>query len=259
MSDARAQLRAKRRQVTRTAGLVAITSAMLPAMLLEVKRSPPERADAVRQAWVKRWSRALLSLFAVDVVVVGELPPRSGGRLVVSNHRSAIDIGVLLSVLGGTMVSRADIAQWPLIGQASRAVGTVFVDRKSAESGAATIRIVQKSLEGGSSISIFPEGTTFDGDEVRPFHGGGFVAAIRAEAEVLPVALAYPRSSGVAFVNETFPAHLARLAASDRTRMAIAIGSPIRVTRTDRAAKVSAAARDAVSALVARARAVVGP
>ena len=113
-----------------------------------------------------------------------------------TNHRSAIDIGVVLATFGGTMVSRADLASWPVVGAAARAVGTVFVDRSSAKSGAATIRAIQKHLEEGQTINLFPEGTTFDGDEVRPFHGGAFVSAVRAEAEVLPVGLAYPRALG---------------------------------------------------------------
>src|SRR5205085_450828 len=172
------------------------------------------------------WARALLSLFSIECVVKGAVPPptRKGerGRLIVSNHRSAIDIGVLLATFGGTMVSRDDLARWPLIGAAARSVGTVFVDRASAKSGAATIRMLEKHLRAGRTMHIFPEGTTFDGDEVRPFHGGAFIAAARTEAEIVPVGLAYPKASGAAFVGETFPQHLARLAASDDTRMVIA-------------------------------------
>jgi 1-acyl-sn-glycerol-3-phosphate acyltransferase len=157
------------------------------------------------------------------------------------------------------MVSRADIAKWPVIGPAARAAGTVFVDRSSAKSGAATIRALERALVDGHTIGIFPEGTTFDGDDVRPFHGGAFVAASRAGAEILPVGLAYPQSSGAAFVDETFTRHLARMAKSDATRMVIAVGKPFVAERGSKAAKLVDRARSDVSSLVARARAKCGP
>ncbi|MBS2016163.1 MAG: 1-acyl-sn-glycerol-3-phosphate acyltransferase [Deltaproteobacteria bacterium] len=251
------------KQAARAGGFVGVTATMLPAFLARMKATTDEDRDDVRDRWVKRWARALLALFSVEAVIDGALPPptRKGsrGRLVIVNHRSAIDIGVVLATFGGTMVSRADLAGWPVIGAAARSVGTIFVNRSNAESGAATIRIVQKALEDGMTINLFPEGTTFDGDVVRPFHGGAFVSAVRAEAEILPVGMAYPQGSGAAFVNETFTAHLARMAKSDATRMVVSVGEPFVVRREDRATDVSKRAHREVSALVARARALCGP
>lgn len=254
-------VRDRARQGLRAGGFVAVTGAMLPAFLARMRATTEIDRDEVRDRWVKRWARSLLALFAVEVVTVGALPAptRGRGRLVIVNHRSAIDIGVALATFGGTMVSRADIAGWPVIGAAARAVDTVFVDRDNAKSGAATIRVIQQHLEAGHTINLFPEGTTFDGDEVRPFHGGAFVAAVRAEAEILPVGLAYPKSSGAAYVDETFTAHLARMAKSDRTRMVAAVGAPIPTRRADRAGDVRDRAHAAVRELVLRARERCGP
>ena len=251
------------RQAARASGFVGLTALMLPAFLTRMASTNDTDRAAVRDAWVGRWARALLRLFAIEVVVDGVVPPptqgRGRGRLVVTNHRSAIDIGVVLSTFGGTMVSRADLATWPILGAAARAVGTVFVDRSSAKSGAATIRTIQQFLEEGQTINLFPEGTTFDGDEVRPFHGGAFVSAVRAEAEVLPVGIAYPSSSGAAFFNETFPQHLSRLARSSATRMVVSVGTPFIARRADRATDITKRAHEEVAALVARARDRCGP
>ncbi|HEY8074539.1 MAG TPA: lysophospholipid acyltransferase family protein [Labilithrix sp.] len=250
---------ARVRQVSRAAGFVSYTAVSIPAYLAALAAAPEAEREAVSDRWVRRWARTLLRMFAIEPVVDGVAPPatRRGerGRLVVSNHRSAIDIGVMLATFGGTMVSRADLAGWPVVGAAARAVGTVFVDRASAKSGAATIRVIQKHLEQGKTIALFPEGTTFDGDEVRPFHGGAFVAAARAEAEILPVGVAYPKGSGAAFVDQTFPQHLARVAAGGRTRMAVAVGTPFVASKDVRAKTLTDRAHDEVSELVRRARA----
>lgn len=250
------------KQAYRAGGFLAVTAGMLPLFLAHERRVPDDQKELVRELWVRRWAAALLSLFDVRTTVSGAVPPptRRGerGRLIVANHRSAIDIGVVLATFGGTMVSRADLASWPVIGAAARSVGTVFVDRASARSGAATIRAMQKALEHGRTLAVFPEGTTFAGDEVRPFHGGGFVAAVRAGAEVLPVGLAYPAASGAAYVNETFVAHLGRMATSDSTRVGLAVGKPILAVGL-RAADLSARAHAEVARLVVEARRLAGP
>ncbi len=246
------------RQAARASGFLGLTALMLPAFLARMASTSDGDRAAVRDAWVGRWARSLLGLFAVEVIVDGAVPAptqgRGRGRLVITNHRSAIDIGVVLATFGGTMVSRADLAGWPVLGAAARAVGTVFVDRTSAKSGAATIRAIQKHLEDGQTINLFPEGTTFEGDEVRPFHGGAFVSAVRAEAEILPIGIAYPKSSGAAFFNETFLEHLARMSKSGATRMVVAVGTPFIARREERAADVTKRAHAEVQALVERAR-----
>jgi len=256
------EARRRARQAYRASGFLATTAAMLPVYLTHHRRVAEEQKDLVRELWVRRWARALLALFSIDVVIRGDVrpPTRRGerGRLIVANHRSAIDIGVILATFGGTMVSRADLATWPVVGAAARSVGTVFVDRSSAKSGAATIRVIQKHLEDGQTIAIFPEGTTFAGDEVRPFHGGAFIAAARSGAEVLPVGLAYPATSGAAFVDETFLAHLGRMAKSDATRMGLAVGAPI-FSKGMRAAELAERAHAEVSRLVVEARKLAGP
>jgi 1-acyl-sn-glycerol-3-phosphate acyltransferase len=256
-------LASRARQAARASGFVSITAAMLPAFLARMSATTSEERDVVRDAWVGRWARMMLRLFAIEVVIDGVVPPktqgRGRGRLVVTNHRSAIDVGIVLGTFGGTMVSRADLATWPVLGAAARAVGTVFVNRSSAESGAATIRAVQKHLAEGHTINLFPEGTTFDGDTVRPFHGGAFVSAVRAESEVLPVGIAYPRSSGAAFVNETFVQHLGRVSRSGSTRMVLAVGEPFIARKSERATDVTRRAHAEVQALVERARARCGP
>jgi 1-acyl-sn-glycerol-3-phosphate acyltransferase len=248
------------RRATRIAGFVGITSLMLPAYALRDAIARPARKDRVRDAWVGVWSAGLLRLFAIDVDLAGALPEeRPGpGRLIVANHRSALDIAILLRTFGGHMVSRADLAGWPLVGTAARKVGTVFVDRANAWSGAGAIRDIRRLLVGGQSVLLFPEGTTFDGDTVRPFHAGAFIATLRTNAEIVPVGLAYPRNSGAAFLDETFTHHLLRMAGADPTRVCVRVGAPIPVVPGVRAADLARAANDAVQGLVHEARAAIG-
>ena len=218
------------------------------------------RADvgAVRDRWVGAWCGALLRTFGVRVIQQGDAPPAGRGHLVVANHRSTADILALLRAFGGRMVSRADLSGWPLVGAAARATGTIFVDwlRRGWPAPAPCVWI-RTHLTAGSTVIVFPEGTTFPGDEVRPFHAGAFVAALRSGVDVVPVGLAYETGSGAAFVKETFPQHLARMAAAAPSRVAMCIGAPIPVDAGARGARLADRARGAVQELVTEARRVV--
>ncbi len=257
------------RRATRIAVFGGLTSAMLPGLVLHERLAEPAEREGVRRRWVATWADALLRVFGVESIVrgvsvdlgasasgyVGATGGRRG-RLVVANHRSTADVLLLLRTFGGRMVSRADLAGWPLVGQAARAAGTLFVDRADASSGAATVRAIRSSLQAGDTIVLFPEGTTFPDDEVRPFHAGGFVAAARADVDIIPVGLAYQTGSGAAFVGETFPAHLSRMAAARPSRVALCAG-PVLAAGATKAAALRDAAQAEVQRLVREARTLV--
>ncbi len=242
------------RRVVRAAGFAGLTSGLIAAYAARDAITDDANKDALRDAWTKRWATSLLRLFGVSVEIYGALPPSAGGRLVVANHRSTIDIGIMLQTFGGHMVSREDLSAWPIVGHAARRVGTVFVDRDDAASGANAIREMRQLLKAGQTVNLFPEGTTFEGDVVRPFHPGAFVAALRTGATILPVGVAYARGSGAAFVNESFLAHLSRMAGAPPTRVAVCIGAPLPISPRARSHELRDAAHAAVQELVSDAR-----
>jgi 1-acyl-sn-glycerol-3-phosphate acyltransferase len=249
------------RSAARVVQFGAVTAILLPAFVarraIGAATGLGEGGDALRDRWVRAWSSALLQTFGVRVLARGDVPQRGRGHLVVANHRSTADILALLHAFGGRMVSRADLAGWPLVGPAARAVGTIFVDRADAASGAGAVRSIRTQLAAGSTVIVFPEGTTYPGDDVRPFLPGAFIAALRSGADVVPVGLAYQTGSGAAFVNESFPAHLARMAAAEPSRVAMCIGTPIGIAERTRAVQLAARAQADVQRLVGAARALV--
>jgi 1-acyl-sn-glycerol-3-phosphate acyltransferase len=209
----------------RTAAFLGYTAAMLGGVRARTRGLAPDERARVFDRWMRRWSRRLLRIFGVELQATGAIPPRGArARLVVASHRSPVDIPILLAHFGGHTLSRADLEGWPLLGAAARDAGTIFVDRTQKASGASAIRTIRRLLAEGATVIVFPEGTTFAGDEVHPFHAGAFAAARGLDVEIVPVGLAY--DPGCEFVDETFPAHLARVAARPRTRVGMAIGEP---------------------------------
>lgn len=258
------------RFAARTAGFVGLTFSLYSALEIDTAVSPASERAAVLYKWIQRYGKGLLELYGVDVtargphVERGERYPgtddKGRGRLFVMNHRSGLDIPITLAFIEATIVSRADLARWPVIGVAARRVGTLFVDRSSKQSGAAVINAMVGALGRGRAVMVYPEGTTFAGDEVRPFKPGGFLAALRAGSEIVPVGLAYG-GQGTSFVDEPFAAHMRRVASQKRVRAAIVVGEPVAVEGRDGDVDADALrteVRAAMQKLVYEARAIVG-
>jgi 1-acyl-sn-glycerol-3-phosphate acyltransferase len=252
------------RRIARASGFLAVTPTLLAgysvhdALKARRLRGAPNvtrESEVLRDRWVAVWSDAVLRIFGLRVMMIGNAEAPRGGRMVVSNHRGVADVLVLLRTLGGRMVSRADLSQWPLIGIGGRRLGTVFVDRERATSGAKTIRTIRELLRSGATVTIFPEGTTYAGDEVRPFHAGGLAAALGTHAEIVPVGLAYSRDSRAAFLDESFTDHLSRMAAAPPSFVVVSVGAPMEIAANTRAAALAAVTREAVVREVTRARA----
>jgi 1-acyl-sn-glycerol-3-phosphate acyltransferase len=202
--------------------------------LLVLRR--PKRATINR--WVPRWARFNLKVFGVQLEAhgpqrgTGQVYPGSEpggvGRIFVANHRSGMDIPVLFTVAETRVISRHDLATWPLLGRAAQRVGTLFVDRNSRRSGAAVLRAVDATLQRGEGVAMFPEGTAHEGDQVHEFLPGAFNAARRAGAQIVPIGLAYSHPSAY-YSGLTFLAHMTRIARLPRMQVAVEMGTPLTV------------------------------
>ena len=132
----------------------------------------------------------------------------------------------LLTYAAAHAISRHDLANWFLIGPGARRIGTLFVNRADRRSGAEVLREVDQALARGEGVGMFPEGTAYAGDAVRPFRPGAFKAAERADAEIVPVGIAYDHADAC-YGDESFMSHLKRIAGMKRIRAAVEFGEPV--------------------------------
>jgi len=223
------------------------------------RRTP--RIDLINK-WVPRWSGALLWIFGIRVdsrgphIERGRLYPGPGangvGRIFVMNHRSGVDIPVVFTQVAAHVISRHDLAKWPLIGPGARRIGTLFVNRASRRSGAEVLKQVDDALARGEGVAMFPEGTAFAGDEIRDFKPGAFKAAHRSGSEIVPMGIAY-ENPDVYYRDESFMEHMARGASFRCLRVAVEIGEPI-VAAGLSPVELKDQARERLVELVAKAR-----
>ncbi|MDO5639598.1 MAG: lysophospholipid acyltransferase family protein [Neisseria sp.] len=164
---------------------------------------------AQKQARIRTWSRRLLAICGLSLQVRG-LPPLAGagGRLLVANHVSWLDIFALNAVAPERFVAKAEVARWPLVGWLARQMGTLFVTRM--RNGGTQNQVAQAAavLQGGGGLALFPEGTTTTGGQLLPFKAGFFQAALDTQSAVWPVLCRYTdlqggRNENMAFCGDT--------------------------------------------------------
>jgi len=144
--------------------------------------------------------RVLRALLRIHVSVVGN-PVRDRAVLFVSNHVSWIDIVVIGSITPVAFVAKREVASWPLVGVTAKMQRTVFVDRgRRHQTGDAVTEIVNR-VASGTSVVLFAEGTSSDGNRVLPFRSAllGAIEDQGGGASILmqPMAITYTGQHGL--------------------------------------------------------------
>jgi 1-acyl-sn-glycerol-3-phosphate acyltransferase len=107
------------------------------------------------------------------------------------NHASALDIPVLYVYLPFQfrILFKSELLSYPIIGWHLKRSGQVCINQQNSTRSVGSVRSALKSLKAGMPLVIFPEGGRTPDGEIKPFMAGAFFLAIKAEVDVVPVAL----------------------------------------------------------------------
>jgi len=146
-----------------------------------------------RLHWFSRtWSWLIMKTILSPVKVTGlDKIDTTKAHVYAVNHASALDIPVLYVNLPFQfrIVFKKELLAYPIVGWQLRRSGQVCIDQQKPTNSIAAIRSAVKSLKAGMPLVIFPEGgRTPDGD-IKPFLLGAFFLAIKAQVDIVPVAL----------------------------------------------------------------------
>jgi lyso-ornithine lipid O-acyltransferase len=158
---------------------------------------------ALRRRWTSRlpvfYHRWCCRILGFRIRVIGT-PTAERPVLFAANHISYTDITILGSVIPGSFIAKAEVADWPFFGWLAKLQRSVFVDRR-VRSTATQRDAISDRLAAGDALILFPEGTSGDGNRVLPFKSALFGAAQIGKSLppviVQPVSLAYTRLDGI--------------------------------------------------------------
>ncbi len=154
----------------------------------------PSMDRAARNRQLMAWARSLMRILNIELRVSGT--PPVGGAVLVANHVSWLDIHVLHSLLPARFISKAEVRDWPLVGQLAKAAGTLFITREKKSDAIRVNQEMAAELRAGECLAFFPEGTTSDGQGMRAFFPSLFQPAVEAGCPVIPVSIRYLNPQG---------------------------------------------------------------
>ncbi|MBZ5681310.1 MAG: 1-acyl-sn-glycerol-3-phosphate acyltransferase [Acidobacteriia bacterium] len=149
--------------------------------------------DGRRLHWFSRtWSWLIMKTIFSPVKVIGlEKIDTSKPHVYAVNHASALDIPVLYVYLPFQfrIAFKKELLSYPVIGWQLRRSGQVCIDQQNPSHSISSIRAALKGLKAGLPLVIFPEGGRTPDGEIKPFLSGAFFLAIKAQVDIVPVAL----------------------------------------------------------------------
>jgi 1-acyl-sn-glycerol-3-phosphate acyltransferase len=153
----------------------------------------PEKRKKISLS-LSRYCRVALKILDVTVEKAFDQKEVSG-KLVLSNHMSYLDIICLSSIYPTLYVTSVEIRETPVLGLICELCGCLFTERRASKRIPEGLKIelqeIQGVLESGHSLTIFPEGTSSNGESLLPFKTPLLEAAFRAKTLVSPVILSY--------------------------------------------------------------------
>jgi 1-acyl-sn-glycerol-3-phosphate acyltransferase len=148
----------------------------------------PARARALHPVF-RLWMGVYMPLVFCPVIRKGKKNFKKGEQyVVVINHNSLADIPVSSPWIPGPnkTLAKVEMSKIPLFGVIYK-TGSILLDRKKELSRRESLNRMLETLEMGTHLCLYPEGTrNKTGKPMQLFFDGAFVVAIKAQKPVMP-------------------------------------------------------------------------
>ena len=140
------------------------------------------------------WSNGLVNAVRIKKKVFDPFNIRiePGKRyIIMSNHRSHYDIPLMILSLPASirMLTKKELFRIPLWGRGMAAGEFISIDRHNIEQAKHDLKKAREKMEDGIVLWIAPEGTRSRTGRMGPYKKGGFILAIEAGAQIIPVGI----------------------------------------------------------------------
>lgn len=157
-----------------------------------LKKSGDERENYIK-FHVGRWGRRAFSFIGSKVHVMGyENIPKKGPYIIVSNHRSMLDINLIQGYINAHagFIAKKELGKFFTIGDFLKILGGELIDRDNPRDAVMAIdRIVDKMRHDEQVIALFPEGTRSIDGKIQDFKAGSMKIMAKAKVPILPIVI----------------------------------------------------------------------
>ena len=155
-----------------------------------------ESNGRIQHNLARAWSWLIMKTILSPVTVTGNTAALAVGagskpRVLAVTHASALDIPILYVYLPFQfrIVFKSELLSYPFVGWHLRRSGQVCINQQNPSASIGAIKSALKSLRKGMPLVIFPEGGRTQDGQIQPFLPGAFFLAIKAQADIVPIAL----------------------------------------------------------------------
>ena len=138
------------------------------------------------------WARIILWALLIPVKVEGrENLDKQESYVFVANHQGAFDIFLIYGYLNRHFkwMMKYQLRKMPLIGYACEKSHQIFVDKRGPKKIKATYDKARETLKGGTSVTVFPEGSRTYTGHMGEFKRGAFSLADELQLPVVPLTI----------------------------------------------------------------------
>lgn len=139
---------------------------------------------------VSFYTTQALRLLNFRVNVIGK-PHKEESFLLVSNHLGILDILVTSSQHPTLFITSIEMKQTPGLGLLCDMGGCLYVERRSRQNITTEIEEIRTVLKQGFSVTLYPEGTSSNGEKILPFKKSLLTAAAGTGVPILPMVVNY--------------------------------------------------------------------
>lgn len=140
----------------------------------------------------KLWAQLIIRVLFLPVKVEGRENLEPGRSYVfVANHQGAFDIFLIYGFLNRNFkwMMKRQLRDIPLVGKACEASHQIFVDKRGPARIRETYDKARKTLSGGMSLVVFPEGARSFTGHMGVFKRGAFMLADDLQLDVVPITI----------------------------------------------------------------------
>ena len=155
------------------------------------------------------WGRVVLKVMLLPVKVEGRKHlERNQSYVFVANHQGAFDIFLIYGYLNRNFkwMMKQSLRKMPFVGYACEKSHQIFVNKRGPKAIKATYDAARKTLSGGTSVTVFPEGARSFTGHMGEFRRGAFALADELQLPVVPLTIngsfdVMPRMRDGRFIN----------------------------------------------------------
>jgi 1-acyl-sn-glycerol-3-phosphate acyltransferase len=159
-----------------------------------------DRDGRIQHRFARFWSWLIMKTILSPVKVKGfgnikgtdhDRGEQSKPRVYAVTHASALDIPMLYVYLPFQfrIIFKSELLSYPFVGWHLKRSGQVCINQQNPAASIGAVKSALRSLRSGMPLVIFPEGGRSVDGRIQPFLPGAFFLAIKAQADIVPIAL----------------------------------------------------------------------